>query len=384
MKILAICFQLGDAMPTIAANLLGQLMPEHKVDLLSDVEPKRPIEGIGRCYTLPYPTKWVAWQRRFIRWFGATPVSNCWSRKAEKMVARDYDVVISFLNNVNLTSIVAGKRIAQMLGCKFAIYTVDAFPAPGGWIRKRSEFRGKRWIATRIFSAADLVAASNSHMLEYQLSLCKPSATRRGVTLLTPSPICRYEYPASEELLLLYTGNFYGLRNPSHFLRAFKRLLVKYPQAKFMVIGRDTRLRNVEEILTEEEQQHIETLEYTTDLSSYFSRAKVLVDIDADREKDPFLSSKITSYLKINRVILSETGRITPSREMFAGLNTVVQCDHNEESLYNGMIRAIEVADSSPDFSERDSLIEEFSVERVGAILNESLKQICSSEKGSN
>lgn len=376
MKILAICFQLGDAMPTIAANLLGQLTPEHEVDLLSDCAPKHPIEGIGRCYSFPYPTKGASWQRRFIRWFGATPVSNFWSRKVEREVAKDYDVVISFLNNVNLTSIVAGKRIAKRLGCKFAIYTVDAFPAPGGWIRRKSEFRGKRWISQRIFSAADLVAASNSHMLEYQLSLCKPSATRKGVTLLTPSPICRHEYPVSDELVLLYTGNLYGLRNPAHFLKAFKRLLVNYPQAKFVVVGRDTKLRGVEDILTEEERTHIEVCEYTTDLAPYFRRAKILVDMDADREKDPFLSSKITSYLMVNRVILSETGRITPSREMFAGLNTVVQCDHNEESLYEGMLRAIEVADSSPDFSERDALIEQFSVEQVGEKLNDALKMI--------
>jgi hypothetical protein len=213
-------------------------------------------------------------------------------------------------------------------------------------------------------------------MLAYQLSLCKPSVTRKGVTLLTPSPIGRYEYPVSEELLLLYTGNFYGLRNPSHFLKAFKRLLKVYPEAKFMVVGRDTKLRSVESILTEEERQHIEVGEYTTDLAPYFRRAKILVDIDADRAKDPFLSSKITSYLKINRVILSETGRITPSREMFAGLDTVVQCDHNEESIYEGMLRAIEIADSAPDYSERDELIEEFSVKRVGQILKTQLEEV--------
>ena len=101
-----------------------------------------------------------------------------------------------------------------------------------------------------------------------------------------------------------------------------------------------------------------------------------MVDIDADRAKDPFLSSKITSYLKINRVILSETGRITPSREMFAGLDTVVQCDHNEESIYEGMLRAIEIADSAPDYSERDELIEEFSVKRVGQILKTQLEEV--------
>ena len=378
MKILAISFQLGDAMPTIVANLLGELTLEHQVDLLSDREPTQPIKGLGKCYTLEFPTKWSSWQRRFMRWFGATPVSKWWSRKAEKLVERDYDVVLTFLNNVNVTAMVAGRHIAKKLGCKFAIYTVDAFPAPGGWIRKKSEFRGKKRIATRYFSAADLVAASNSHMLEYQLSLCKPSPTRKSVVLLTPSPLGRCEYPVSDELLFLYTGNFYGLRNPAHFLKAFKRLLAKYPEAKFMLVGRDTKLRNVEEILTAEERSHIEVGDYTTDLSPLFRRAKVLVDIDGDREKDPFLSSKITSYLKVNRVILSETGRITPSREMFAGLNTVVQCDHNAESMYEGMLRAIEVADSNPDYSERNALIDSFSIERVGAMLKASLEEVTS------
>ena len=281
------------------------------------------------------------------------------------------------MNNDQLTSIVAGKYIAKKLGCKFALYTVDAFPAPGGWIARRNEFRGRKRIANRIFSAADLIAASNSHMLEYQFSVCKPKPTTRGVVLLTPSPICRKVYPVSDEMLFLYTGNIYGLRNPDHILKAFKRLLVKYPTSMFVIVGMSVRLRNIDNILNEEERKHVVVGEHTSDLEPLFRRAKILVDMDADREKDPFLSSKITSYLMVNRVILSETGRITPSREMFAGLNTVVQCDHNEESLYEGMLRAIEISDSSPDFSERDALIEQFSIERVATILNNSLKEIC-------
>lgn len=381
MKILAVCFQLGDAMPTIAANLLGELTPYHEVDLLSDIAPKNPIEGLGKCYTQPFPTKWTKWQKRTIRWFGATPVSNWWSRKAKKIVDRDYDVVLAFLNNVNLTSIVAGKQIAKQLGCKFALYTVDAIPAPGGWIRRKSEFNGKMRIVKRIFSAADLIAASNRHMLEYELSVCNPKKGAKGVVLLTPSPISRHTYPCSDENLFLYTGNLYGMRNPNHLFKAFKRLLKVYPNAEIVIVGRDKQLRGVNEILNEEERKHIVIGEHTNDLEPLFRRAKVLVDIDADLNKDPFLSSKITSYLKVNRVILSETGRITPSREMFAGMQTVVQCDHNEESLYEGMLRAIEVANASPDFSERDELIKEFSVERVGAILNDSLVELCTPKK---
>ena len=175
---------------------------------------------------------------------------------------------------------------------------------------------------------------------------------------------------------MLYAGSIYGKRNPDHFFKAFKRLLTKYPQAQFVLVGMGQKLGNIKKILTEEERQHIVKERFADDLEPYFRRAKVLVDIDADLEKDPFLSSKIVTYLKVNRVILSETGKITPSREMFAGLNTVVQCDHNEESLYKGMLRAIELADSNPDFSEREPLVEKFSIERVASILNESLKEL--------
>ena len=378
MKILAICFQYNDPMPVIASNLLGELSSEHTIDVLGNGELIKPIDNIRNLFTLPFPEKWRPWIRRFARWGGQTPMSDYWSRKAFKLVARDYDVVLSFMDNANLTSIVAGKYISKRLGCKFALYTVDAFPAPGGWIHKKSEFKGKKRIASRIFSAADLIAASNKHMLEYQLSVCTPKPTTKSVVLLTPSPIDRFTYPESNELLFLYTGNIYGLRNPDHFLKAFKRLLAVYPTATFVIVGMVLVLRNIEQILSEEELKHIIVGEHTNDLSELFSRAKILVDIDADREKDPFLSSKITSYMKVNRVILSETGKITPSREMFAGMNTVVQCDHNEDSLYEGMLRAIEIANSNPDFSERNELIESFSIERVGAILKESLEEITS------
>jgi glycosyltransferase involved in cell wall biosynthesis len=171
------------------------------------------------------------------------------------------------------------------------------------------------------------------------------------------------------------------MRNPDHFFKAFKRLLAKYPNAQFVIVGIKKRFRNIEKILNEEELKHITSAPHTLDLEPLFARAKVLVDIDADLEKDPFLSSKIVTYLKVNRVILSETGKITPSREIFAGLNTVIQCDHNEDSLYEGMLRAIEVSDSNPDFSERDKLIKEFSIETVSARFWRGLQAICNTQK---
>jgi glycosyltransferase involved in cell wall biosynthesis len=234
-------------------------------------------------------------------------------------------------------------------------------------------------VVARTFSTADYVAASNRHMLEYQLTVFPHKEGLQTDVLLTPSPSRSYTLPPSNEVLFLYTGSLYGLRNPDHFFKAFKRLLGVYPDAKVMLVGMSIKLRHLKRILTPEEREHIIIGKHTSDLEPLFARAKVLVDIDADREKDPFLSSKIVTYLKVNRVILSETGNITPSREMFAGLNTIVQCDHNAESLYAGMLRAIEVANSNPDFAEREALIKEFSIEQVSAKFWQGLQRVCNS-----
>ena len=377
MKILAVYFGAGSGITIFYKRILSELAKNATIDVVSDQEPDELLSFARSQYYYPFSKRMQWWYRHLVRWFGITPISEWWSRKAYKMVARDYDVVVAFMATSQLTPAVCGKYMANKMGCKFAVYAVDAIPAPGGWTRRKSEFKGKAKVIADNFSAADFVASSNPHMLEYQLTVFKPKPNLYTESLLTPSPDRYFIAPPSDEVLFLYTGSLYGMRNPDHFFKAFKRLLKIYPTAQVMIVGIKKILRNVEEILTEEELKHITVAPHTQDLEPLFARAKVLVDIDADLEKDPFLSSKIVTYLKVNRVILSETGRITPSREIFAGLNTVIQCDHNEDSLYNGMLRAIELADSNPDFSEREPLIKEFSIECVSEKMRVGLETIC-------
>ena len=381
MKILAVYFGAGSGITIFYKRILCELAKEATIDVVSDTAPDPYLDCVRKQYCVPFSKRQQGWYRRFMRWFGTTPLSDKWSRQVEEVVDKDYDVIIAFMAATQLTPAVCGRYLSQKLGCKFAIYAVDAIPAPGGWTRKRSEFWGKRRIVAKNFATADYVASSNPHMLEYQLSTFPNKPNLYSDYLLTPSPDRSYVAPPSEELVFLYTGSLYGMRNPDHFFKAFKRLLAKYPNAQFVIVGIKKRFRNIEKILNEEELKHITSAPHTLDLEPLFARAKVLVDIDADLEKDPFLSSKIVTYLKVNRVILSETGKITPSREIFAGLSTVIQCDHNEDSLYEGMLRAIEVSDSNPDFSERDELIKEFSIETVSARFWRGLQAICNTQK---
>lgn len=377
MKILAIYFQSGSGISIIYERIFCELAKSATVDVLSDHTPKPHLNDKVRSqYYLPYTNRMQSWYRKFLRWFGATPISNRWSKRVAPMVADDYDVVIAFTASSQLTPVIAGRMIAQRLGCKFAIYSVDAIPAPGGWNKPR-EYRGRLRVVARNFCAADYVASSNRHMLEFQLTTFKHKPGLQTGVLLTPSPNEKYCHPISSETLFLYTGSLYGLRNPDHFLKAFKRLLKERPEAQFLLVGMKMKMKRINQILTPEEREHIHIAEHTNNLDPLFSRAKVLVDMDADRDKDPFLSSKIVTYLKVNRMIICETGRDTPSRELFAGYKTIIQCDHNEESLYQGMVKALAMAEEEQDYSERLPIIEQFSIENVCNIFRNDLEKLC-------
>ena len=376
MKILAVYFRAGSGVSVIYERIINNIAQRAEVDILTDQSPILDMSGVRKIYTHPFSKGRSKWYRKFVRWFGATPFSTAWSKEAINCVANDYDMVIAFVTSAQLTPLVFGKYMAQQRGIKFAAYSVDAIPAPGGWT-KPGEYRGKLRVIARTLSAADYVASSNRHMLEFQLTTFEHKEGLRSNVLLTPSPAEEYNLPVTSKAVFLYTGSLYGLRNPNYMFMAFKRLLKEYPEAKIVFVGMRMKFRDMRSILSAEELKHIEVYEHTNDLEPLFRESTVLIDINADRESDPFLSSKIVTYLKSNRMILCETGRHTASREMFAGFNTIIQCDHNADSLYEGMLKALALANEEQDYSERNDVIEKFSIESVSAIFKRDLEELC-------
>lgn len=376
MKILAVYFRAGSGVSVIYERVIEHLAKHAEVDILSDQAPISNMEGVRNIYTHPFSKSRSKWYRKFVRWFGAAPFSARWSREAMAQLTSSYDVVIAFVTSAQLTPVVFGRLYAEQHNTKFAIYSVDAIPAPGGWTKPR-EYRGKMRIVARNFAAADYVASSNAHMLAFQLTTFKHKEGLRSNVLLTPSPAKEYNLPEGERATLLYTGSLYGLRNPDYFFKAFKRLLRDYPDAEAIFVGMGMKFRNMRSILSAEELKRVTVLNHTDNLEPLFRRATVLVDINADRESDPFLSSKIITYLKTNRMIICETGGDTPSREVFAGLDTIILADHSADSLYEAMTLAVERAHSKPDFSERAEVIRRFSIEQVGEILRHDIVDMC-------
>lgn len=376
MKILAVYFRAGSGVSVIYERVIEHLAKHAEVDILSDQAPISNMKSVRNIYTHPFSKSRSKWYRKFVRWFGATPFSSRWSREAMAQLTESYDLVIAFVTSAQLTPVVFGRHYAEQHNIKFAIYSVDAIPAPGGWTKPR-EYRGKMRVVARNFAAADYVASSNAHMLDFQLTTFKHKEGLRSNVLLTPSPAKEYNLPAGERATFLYTGSLYGLRNPDYFFKAFKRLLREYHDAEAIFVGMGMKFRNMRSILSAEELKRVTVLGHTDNLEPLFSRATVLVDINADREQDPFLSSKIITYLKTNRIIVCETGRDTPSREVFAGLDTIILADHSAESLYDAMKLALERAHSNPNYAEREAVIRRFSIEEVGDIFWNDIVDMC-------
>ena len=85
----------------------------------------------------------------------------------------------------------------------------------------------------------------------------------------------------------------------------------------------------------------VKLLPWTADPEPYFAQATALINIDAFVEQDVFLSSKLFSYLPYNRPVICQTGADSPSRHLFAGMESVLLCGHNALEIKDALLRAI-------------------------------------------
>ena len=119
-------------------------------------------------------------------------------------------------------------------------------------------------------------------------------------------------------------------------------------------------------------RKQIEIHPFSQDLDVYYKEATALIDIDAIIENDVFLSSKITNYIMVNRIIISETGMNSPSLQLIKNIKSVIQCDHNANELFKAMLYAID-SQNSMQYDDRKIIAEKFKITNIVDNLNDSL-----------
>lgn len=211
----------------------------------------------------------------------------------------------------------------------------------------------------------DIIFSSNAKMLKYQLSLAAGVVDVPAHVLFNPIAGDQKNYPppSGNDYKFLYTGSVYGGRTVKHVFEALKIALRKEKNLYLVFVG--TNISDTDmAALNEVERKHVLIEPFSENLDRFYQESIALLDIDADISNDVFLSSKVTNYLAVNRIIISETGHNSPASDLFSGLTSIIQCPHDSSKIAEAMIFAVENA-KYMRFDDRLDLLKAFSVRSV-------------------
>lgn len=376
MNILVLTMNIGGNAPGIVfERLLHGLSNIHKIDVLTVLDEKSAeICNINSIISISYfeIQEYRKSQLRLI--LGINPFDLLWAYKAKKKINEsvNYDIVLSFISNEHYASLIAGVEISKYLNVKFVVYSVDALPAPLGWSVDNLYFRSCKKFISKYLSKVDVFFAANTLMLDYQKSLINKVDVLYDV-IYNPSPLDQCIFNESKSHIFLYTGEIYNVRRVTYFISALKKILKEYPDVELHFVGSNIPDSDLI-ILNEYERQAVKIFPRVQNLNPFYEKAFCLIDIDADLKNDVYLSSKMTNYIMINRPIICETSGNSPSRNIFKGIPSILQCDHNPDEIYQSMKNLIE--NPITIFKDRAKVIELFKLENIVTKLNMRLEEI--------
>lgn len=379
MKILVITSNIGKTAPGIVfERLIYGLSCEHHVDVVtSNYNPSIDLSKVDNIFEIKRKELHPRIFKLLISIFRISPIDKIWVKKVIKKIklgsGNDYDIIFSFISFHHYAALHAGVSLCKISATKLAVYSVDAIPAPIGWSKNDGYFRGVKRMMRKELQHVNFFFSANELMLNYQRE--SSNLERNIVTgvIYNPSNVEEgyFSESDSDSTVFLYTGGIYGKRKPEYILNAFKELLRTHPNSILEFVG--TKIPDEAfNLFSSEERQKIKIYGFTTDLHPFYKRSAALIDIDADQNDDIYLSSKMTNYITVNRPIICETGKKSPSSEIFRNIPSILQCGHDSTELAEAMRRVIEQKGTF-DFNDRKEVIELFSLESIVTKLNKIL-----------
>ena len=368
---LIIAMDMNTTPPGVVFKTLARAVRSHAnlTIVCPDTDPGFDWEGIKLIQPKHYHEHSWKTVTRFWRMYHTNPDDNRWVRKAFRAVwpevkKESYSAVLVFTSMCYFPSLELGRRIAARLNLPWYIYSVDCIPAPMVWLEDTSPKVHKRITSAldKTCSSASAFFSSNPFMAEYQ-KRSFPSFKGKWSYLYTPH-LQTFSYPKTqhEGLHFLYTGNLYGLRRIDGLLEGFEAFAKDNPGAKLTFVGNFAiEYQNLAKPLIE--KGLVEMLPYSKDLSSFFGNADILLDIAADIPDDVYLSSKIVSYLSIDRPILAISGANSPSRNIMSGIPSIVHASNDGADVLRAIKACVE--NIGKGIEDRKSIREEVKADNI-------------------
>lgn len=251
----------------------------------------------------------------------------------------NYNAIISFVSAANFAPLHLGKRLARMVQLPWIVYSVDAIPAPLTWQPNETSRNKLYRHLNKYIPKADAFFSANHIMMQYEKDTFTQFQGYSGV-LLTPcddnATNAHITEHHSTTITFLYAGCIYGPRNINSLLTGFDKFHEKHPQARLVFVGKlyNTDFTGFEHLLN---AGAIERYNFTTDISDFYKKADILIDLNADIKNDVFLSSKVCNYLSYNKPILTISQDGSPVRAMLTGMKSIVHSHHDTEEIFSAM-----------------------------------------------
>lgn len=394
-RIIIICYGIGGASGLVFERLINQLNNYYDIDLFVsannpniELNPQINVEVVRFIW---YPKFLESFLRKhliidntgylqlnglilklIVKYFGNNPLYHIWTNRIYKRIKKRkqcYSLVFGLMDYNGFPPLIATKKIGEKLNLKTVVYSTDANPVPEYWDPDVLYLKKATQLLSKFYPQLDGLYFSNPIMTEYEDSIFSISNKIRLGYFLTNSPVSNISFEPPVSKMFLYTGSAWGPRKLDFLFKAFKKLLSTCPDAVLCFVGtRENGFSNLElSVLNENERKSVISYPRLSDksfLEGKYKEACCFIDLNACVEFDPFLSSKITNYILYNRPIICETGRKSPARFLFSGLDSVYLCDHDVEDLYNAMHDVV-LKQNDYDFSERTKVINDFSLETI-------------------
>ena len=373
--------QIGKSAPGIVfERLLSELctLQNLEVDIVAcEYNPSIPLHP-QNLQIVNYPKIHYRLSNWMVSLFKRDVISDCLKYRIKPPVD-DYDFIMALCSSGHLFGLVSGLFLKKKLNCKIGCYLVDAVPAPLGWSKNDRHYRTTKKMISMMLQEVDLISSVNKEMLEYQKQQFIAKANLESLVLLPSSStekVSEIEYESEGAYQFLYTGNIYGLRTSKYVIEAFSKLVKVRKDVSLCFVGATGGEVEAEiQKYNEEVTRRVSILPRTSNLLPYYKKATALIDIDAEIDNDVFLSSKMSSYLILNRPIICETGNNSPSRNLFKNIPSVLQCGHNVVELKNAMLAVIEKFESF-NYSDRNDVLKMQSSRYVAESLYRTIKKL--------
>lgn len=306
----------------------------------------------------------------FLKLFGISFTD--YKAKNKKIILDDkYDFILSLCSMHNTAPLALGEKLRNIYSLPLGVYFVDAIPTPIWWTDGKRDIYLEKFLK-RYTRNVVYVASSNERMLDYQVKFVSSRTYLKSV-IYTPSSINKVhnKKPINKTRpIFLYTGSIYGIRTAKYVLEAFQILLTSIPEAEFHFVGTKPFQINY---LNSATKSRIKFFPFSQDLTEFYENSDVLIDIDANYERDIFLSSKIATYLSLSKPIICVTGKYSPSSQLLKGIEGVSLCAHNiQEILYAMKTSLLNIN----DYSKRRDIQKKFDTNMVVSKLFDDLTSI--------